>query len=54
MYGVLIEAEGPSHVEDVEFYDFKRNQYREAAALAWKDEYRRVPFKNKENDAITN
>ena len=41
--GVNIRAEGPSHLDNIEFYGFERNDYREGAAIQWADDY---PFHN--------
>ena len=39
VYGVEIDAEGPSHLEDVRFVDFKHDGERKAAAIFWHEEY---------------
>ena len=37
--GVLIDAEGPSHLENVRFLNFKSNDIRRAAAIEWRNGY---------------
>ena len=38
--GIMIDAEGPSHFQNVRFLDFKSNDVRRAAAIQWHDGYR--------------
>ena len=37
--GVLIDAEGPSHLENVRFLNFKSTNIRRAAAIEWRNGY---------------
>ena len=37
--GVRIHAEGPSHLEGIRFVNFRHNEYRKSAAIAWADKY---------------
>ena len=37
--GVMLDAEGPSHLEGISFMNFKSNDLRRAAAIEWRDGY---------------
>ena len=37
--GVMLDAEGPSHLEGITFMNFKSNDLRRAAAIEWRDGY---------------
>ena len=39
LYGVEIDAEGPSHLEDVRFLNYMTTSTRVAAAIFWHEEY---------------
>ena len=41
--GIKINAEGPTHIENVKFSNFLHNHVRKASAIAWNDNY---PFHN--------
>lgn len=40
LIGVNIDAEGPSHLDNVKFFGFKHTEHRWAAAIHWEDAYK--------------
>ncbi len=38
--GVYIDAEGPSHLRNVSFLNFKKNEIRHEAAIEWHAKYK--------------
>lgn len=40
IYGVLIDAQGPSHLENIDFINFEDNELRNCTAIKWRGNYR--------------